>query len=250
MTTMPFARVWRAYLMEIRCELLRVARSPAFVAPFLLAPVALYLLFAVVIIGSSERQPPPWYLFTGFATFGIMGPGLFGFGISLATEREQGLLTLRRALPMPPIAHLLAKMAMAMLFSALVMTSMIVAALAASPLALSVAQMLGLLATGALGTLPFCAIGMFVGMRVSGRAAPAVLNLLYLPMIYLSSILIPLPRHMAAISVASPAFHLNQLSVGVTGGPMVMGVAMHIAVLAGITVLCAGLTARRLTHVG
>ena len=36
-------------------------------------------------------------------------PGLFGFGVSLAFEREQGLLTFKQALPMPPGAYLLAR---------------------------------------------------------------------------------------------------------------------------------------------
>ena len=58
-----------------------------------------------------------------------MGPGLFGFGVSLAIEREQGLLTLKQALPQPPGAYLLARAAMAMLFVAIIslmLTSMAV----------------------------------------------------------------------------------------------------------------------------
>ena len=50
----------------------------------------------------------------------MMGPGLFGFGVGFAHERDNGLLTLRRALPAPPAAQLIAKAVMAMVFCAAV----------------------------------------------------------------------------------------------------------------------------------
>ena len=52
---------------------------------------------------------------------GVMGPALFAFGMAVAVDRDFGLLRLKRALPMPPMAYLLGKMGMSMLFSALVM---------------------------------------------------------------------------------------------------------------------------------
>ncbi len=60
------------------------------------------------------------YTFATYGVFGAMGPGLFGFGVSLAIEREQGLLTLKQALPQPPGAYLLARAVMAMLFVAII----------------------------------------------------------------------------------------------------------------------------------
>ncbi len=49
-----------------------------------------------------------------------MGPGLFGFGVSIAIEREYGLLTLKQALPQPAGAYLLARAVMTMLFVAII----------------------------------------------------------------------------------------------------------------------------------
>ena len=85
---------------------------------------------------------------------GVMGPGMFGFGITVATEREQGLLKLKRALPTPPGATLLAKMLMSMLFVAIIMASMA----AVAPLGhahLSAGRMLGLALVGIVGSMPF-----------------------------------------------------------------------------------------------
>src|SRR5947209_10279304 len=114
------SRVFCAYLTEAKYECLRSLRTPGFAAPFLVLPVALYLFFGVVLYGSSKEPNTALYIFIAFAVFGVMGPGMFGFGIFIATEREQGLITLKRALPAPPAANLLAKMIMAMLFAGLV----------------------------------------------------------------------------------------------------------------------------------
>ena len=43
-----------------------------------------------------------------YTVFGVMGPGLFGFGVGLAMDRERGLLTLKRVQPVPALAPLLA----------------------------------------------------------------------------------------------------------------------------------------------
>ena len=94
-TTMSGGRLCRAYLTEAKYESIRMLRAPAFGIPFLGLPVALYLLFAVLLFGDAMRNDPKAALFTfaGFDIFGVMGPGLFGFGVTLAMEREQGLLT-------------------------------------------------------------------------------------------------------------------------------------------------------------
>jgi ABC-2 type transport system permease protein len=192
----------------------------------------------------------PAYLYTGFSVFGAMGPALFGFGLSLALEREQGVLKLKRAMPMPPTAYLVAKMLMAMFFAALTNVSVSAAALAMDRVAFGVDRMLGVTAINLIGTIPFCAIGLFIGSRVSGRAAPAVVNVIYLAMVYLSGLFIPLPPSISWIAVFSPAFHLNQLCLAMAGVGSIMSQAMHVAALAGVAVLFAGLTVRRLTHVG
>ncbi len=249
-TVMPFDRVVGAYLAEARYEALRLLRAPAFGAPFLLIPIALYLFFAILRPGSGTSTPAnaATYLYTAFGVVGIMGPALFGFGLSVALDREQGLLRLKRALPMPPAAYLLAKMATAMMFSALVSLTIAMGAAAVSSAPPPAVAMVGVALVNVAGTLPFCAIGLFIGTCVSGRAAPAVVNLVYLPMIYLSSLFFPLPPSIRVVTVFSPAFHLNQLALGVAGVPSVLGPVMHTAALAGVTILFTGLAVRRLAR--
>lgn len=248
---MPLSRVLRAYVIEAKYESLRMLRAPAFAVPFLLLPVGLYLLFAVLLFGDAIAKDPKAGLITfmGFSILGVMGPGMFGFGVTVAMEREQGLLKLKRALPMPSAASLVAKMLMSMLFVAIVMATM-VAAVQLGHLKLSAGQLLSVTLVNIAGALPFCALGFLIGSLSSGKAAPAFVNLLYLPMIYLSAILFPLPKSMYWFAAISPAYHLDQLALASMGAASDGATAIHVLVLAGVTVAFTALALRRLARVG
>ena len=100
---------WRSYLQEAKCEALRMLREPAFFLPVIGFPVLFYLLFGVLL--DKGKGGAAQYLLATYGAFGVIGAGLFGFGVSIAVDREKGLLRLKRALPVPPGAMLLAKMA-------------------------------------------------------------------------------------------------------------------------------------------
>jgi ABC-2 type transport system permease protein len=247
---MTLSRVFGAYLQESRYESLRMLRSPAFAIPFLLLPAALYLLFGVVVYGAIKDPNTAIQIFTGFDVFGVMGPAMFGFGVVVALEREQSLLTLKRALPMPPAAYVVAKMLMAMTFGAIVTATMLAAAVFVAHLPLSAGQCAKVAVVNILGVLPFCAMGLFLGVRLKAKTAHAIVNIFYLAMIYLSDILIPLPKSIEAIALASPAFYLDQLVLGATGGPSHGAMIVHVAVLVGVTLLLGAFAVRRLARVG
>jgi ABC-2 type transport system permease protein len=247
---MPFGRLAAIYLAEAKYESLRMLRTPAFSVPFLFIPSVLYLFFGT-LSGSStsaEAQNIPTILFTGFSVFGCMGPALFGFGMSLALEREQGVLKLKRAMPVPAAAYLGAKMAMAMTFAAVSTGAVAIAAAMQGRVHMGPARMLGITALAVLGTIPFAAIGLFIGARASGKAAPAIVNVAYLAMTYLSGLFIPLPPSIRWIPLFSPAFHLNQLCLAMAGVGSILTQTMHVAALVGVAVLFTGLTVRRLTR--
>lgn len=251
--TMPLRRVLGAYVAEARFETLRHLKAPAFVAPFLIIPAALYMFFTS--LGGDPSQAPkpelqmPIRMFTGFSIMGIMGPALFAFGMAVAVDRDFGLLRLKRALPMPPMAYLLGKMVMSALFAVAVMVTMSVAAMVKG-LPLSAGQLLAVATIGVVGTLPFAAIGLFIGAKVAGRSAPAWVNLAYIPMTYLSGLFFPVPEAIRALALLSPAFHLNQLALQTAGVAAIMPATMHVAALLGVTVLLSGLAAWRVMRMG
>ena len=244
----PTHSPWRSYLQEAKCEALRMLREPAFCLPVIGFPVLFYLLFGVLLDKGEGKAAQ--YLLATYGAFGVIGAGLFGFGVTIAVDREKGLLRLKRALPVPPGALLLAKMVMAMSFAAIISLVLAVIAATVAGVVLEPSQWIRLFVINVLGVLPFCAIGLFVGSLVGGNAAPALLNMLYLPMAFLSGLWLPLtllPGILSTIAPLWPAYHLGQLALKVVGFDMGQPVWMHVMVLAGITVLFFVLAQRRLS---
>ncbi|WP_395624708.1 ABC transporter permease [Thermomonas sp.] len=248
---MPRGRVFAAYLQETRSEILRYLRYPGFMLPTLLFPTMFYLMFGVLLARGGGEQAR--YLLAAYSTFGVMAPGMFGFGVSLAIERDNGLLTLKRALPMPPAAYLIGKMVMAMLTAAIVALLMLALAAFVAHVPLSVAQVLRLFALEVAGVLPFCALGLLLGTLIKGSAAPGLVNLIYLPMAFLSGLWFPLsmmPKALQQIADLWPSYHLNQLALSALGMPHEGSGLVHGAVLSAFTVACLWLAVRRLRRNG
>jgi ABC-2 type transport system permease protein len=252
---MSTRRLLNIYVAESKYAFLRFLRTPAFVIPTLLFPVGIYFIIGFVLgafNAKSSEIDVPTYLFCGFATMAAMTPGIFGFGIGLATEREQGLLTLKRAQPMPPMASLFGSVVMSMLSTLIAVILLSLAASGFGTVALTLPQLIGIALTVTVGAIPFCAVGLFIGSLTSARAAPAIVNILYMLLIYFSGLFIQLPKAISFVVAASPAFYLHQLALHVSGTKnfMIGGALTHIAILLGITVLCLGIAARRLERVG
>ncbi|GMU65015.1 MAG: ABC transporter [Acidobacteriota bacterium] len=253
---LPPLRMFGAYWAEAKYETLAALRSPGFAIPFLVVPMAIYLLFGVVIAGNSgatsEFGPAiADYLFSGFSVLAAVMPAIFSSSI-LATERDGNLLKLKRAMPLPPGATIVAKVAMSMAIAAMAVALVAVAAVGAGKITLSIGQVAAMVATLVVGTIPFAAIGLLLGTLVSGSAAPAWGNLVFLPQIWLSGLFIPLPDSLERFVIVWPTFHLNQLALAAGGVEefQFLPPAIAAAVLAGVTVLCGGFAIRRLARVG
>jgi ABC-2 type transport system permease protein len=248
-TNMTGSRLFAAYVGEMRIEFIKSLRTPAFAVPTLLFPIMFYLLFGIFLGSMRGNTGQALFTFATYGVFGAMGPGLFGFGVSLAIEREQGLLTLKQALPQPPGAYLLARAFMAMVFVAVISILLTLIAVFVGHVPLTFTQGISLFAINVLGVLPFCAIGMFLGSVVSGQASPAIINIIFLPMAFLSGVILPLqmmPKIVAAIAPIWPAYHQAQMALATVGAPSTGSFSGHVAVLAGTTLLFFLLAVRRM----
>jgi ABC-2 type transport system permease protein len=240
------------YLREARHELMRLARTPSFVLPTLLFPALFYLLFGVILAKGRGGGDAARYLLATYGVFGIMGVSLFGFGVTVAIERERGFLALKRALPMPPGAYLFAKLMMAMSFAAIISIMLAILAATLGGVVLGPVQWLALFVINVLGTMPFCALGLWIGTLVGGSAAPAVVNLIYLPMSFLSGLWLPLnllPEMISRFAPVWPSYHLGQISLAVVGGAG-GSISLHIGVLLAMTAVFFSLARRKLAGSG
>ena len=249
---MSQSRVLAAYLGDIRFELVKMLRVPAFMIPTLLFPVMFFLLFGVLLGSARGNGQQAVMAFAGLGVFGAIAPGLFGFGVSLAFEREQGMLIFRQAIPMPSGSYLLARMAMAMLFVGVVSLLMLLLAVFLAHIPLTLSQCVTWWLINVFGVLPFCAIGLFVGSMVSGQAAPAIINLIYIPMAFLSGLWVPLQvlgsvvPALQKLATIWPSYHLLQLSLNALDQGSMGETSTHVYALAGFTLVFFTLAVRRL----
>ncbi|HEY2344304.1 MAG TPA: ABC transporter permease [Xanthomonadaceae bacterium] len=241
----------RSYVLEAKCEFLRVLRTPSAAVPTLMFPPLFYLLFGILL--NRGNAGAAHYLFATYSVFGLMAPSLFSFGVAVAIERERGWLALKRVAPMPPGAYLLAKMVMAMLFGLIIFSVLGVMAFTLGGVRMPVGQWFELGSIALLGVMPFCAMGLMIGSKANANAAPAFVNLIYLPMAFLSGLWMPLtmlPKFIGQIAPIWPAYHLSQLALMVVGQVPATGIANHLLWLAGFTAICFGIARRWLARAG
>jgi ABC-2 type transport system permease protein len=179
-----------------------------------------------------------------------MGPGLFGFGILVAVERNQGLLTFKRALPMPTGSYLSAKLMMAYIFAIVVMAMLVTAGVTLGHVTLSARQLLTIAAVMSTGVIPACAVGLFIGTWAPASSAAAFANIVYLGMAFLSGLFFPLPPAMQAFRPIWPTYHLMQLAMAAAGLPSQGSAWGHVAVLVAVSAGLTALAARKLSRTG
>lgn len=210
----------RAYALEAQLEFLKLWRQPAFLIPTLTFPAIFYLLFGVFMVPGGGQSGASRYLLATYAAFGAMGPALFGFGVGLAEERSNGLLDLKRVLPMPPLALFVAKIAMAMMFAWIIGLLLLLLATTLGGVKLSALAIARYFLVLPIGALPFAALGLLIGSLVRVQAANAIIQIIYLPLGFLGGLWMPvylLPKFMQAIAHGLPSYHFGQLNLWAVG---------------------------------
>jgi len=225
--------VWRR---ECLAEVRRSWRLPQFMVPTVLTPAAFYALFTLALNKSPSPAVAAMTL-AGYGVFAATGPALFGFGAGVAMEREQGLIELKRVSPMPAGAYVAAKLAAAIVTTAMAVALIDLLSLVAG-VRMPLANWAALIALHLLSALPLALIGFGMGMRLGGKAAVAAANALFLGSAVLGGLWIPpemLPGWMRIVGQLMPSFHLAQIGRWIVGAPTVGGPATHAAIVAAMT---------------
>jgi ABC-2 type transport system permease protein len=236
------ASAMRVYGTETKYEVLKTIRQPAFVIPTLAFPLLFYVMFGIAFggrqaVGSVNLAT---YLLATYSTFGVMGASLFGFGAGVAMERGYGWLQVKRASPMPPLAYLLAKTVMSVIFSAIIVTLLFVLGISFGGVHLSISAFLKLMGIMIAGSIPFCALGLAIGCYSAPNVAPAVVNILFLPMSFCSGLWLPLqllPKFLQHFAPFLPSYHLGQLGLKQVGFGSSGSAWPHVAALVAFTVV-------------
>jgi ABC-2 type transport system permease protein len=236
------AGLLKIYLKEAKYEFLKAIRLPIFAVSTILLPVMFYVLFGLLL--GNKSGPVTTFLIATYGTFGVMGAALFGFGVGMTIERGQGWLELKRASPMPPYAYFAAKVTTSMIFSAIISVVLLTMGIVFGGVHLHATQMLRMVLILVFGSIPFCALGLAIGYFAKPNSAPAIVNLIYLPLSFCSGLWIPvqmLPKTMQQIATFLPPYHLSQLALDVIGVGRGESQWWHVRALLGATLLFLGL---------
>lgn len=241
----PFAETVEIYWKEAKYEFLKRWRMPVYSLSVILFPAMFYTLFGLVLnrdLSGGHREAAT-YLLATMGCYGVMGVALFAFGVGIAMERGQGWLEVKRASPMPVAAYFAGRVASCLLFSFLVFLTLFILGTVFGGVRLAPFQLAGLMATLVLGSVPFCAFGLVIGYFAKPNSAPSVVNMLYLPLSFLSGLWMPigvLPVFLQKLALGLPPYHLGQLALQVIGVGGRGDVQTHVNVLIGFTLVCFG----------
>lgn len=231
----------RLYATESLLEFSKLLRLPIYSISVLVFPAVFYLIFGP-IFGHETTQgiQVSRYMVAAFSASGVLSAALFGFGIGVATERAQGWMLLKRVSPMPALAYFVAKIVMALIFSAIGTVLITAVSLVMGFPGFSLGEWLRMFGLLMLGVMPFAAIGVATGYLFGPNSAPVVINLLYMPLSFLSGLWIPfefLPTTVQGVAQWLPTYHYAQLALSSVGAAPQGSPLTQLLILTGTTLV-------------
>jgi ABC-2 type transport system permease protein len=204
-------------LAQTRAQILQYVRIPAFSLTSLALPVVFYTFFGLPNAGKhfADGTSVGLYLMCSFGAYAVSSVMVFSFGIGVATARGQKIDLLQRAMPLPPAISILANIINALVFAAVALVVLMVFVVLAGGVRFPVVTGLEIIGLLLLGALPLIGMGMTIGYASGPNAAPAVANLIYLPMAFASGMFVPvgqLPDFIQKIAHFLPTYHYAQLA--------------------------------------
>ena len=236
----------RLFRKETKYEFLKLMRTKSFSLSTIGFPVMFYVLFGIANRSAyAGGIHVAKYMLGSYACFGLIGAALFGIGVGVASELAAGWLELKRASPMPAPAYLFAKCASAVAFGLIIVSILTAIALAFGGVSLTSPELIKMLGMTIVGSVSFASMGLLLALLVPANAAPAIVNLIYLPMSFLSGLWMPLrfmPHWLQSLAPALPTYHLSQLMLSIFGYQDSMSLVAHWNALVGFTLVMLGLS--------
>ena len=243
------APLGRMLATQTRFQLLTRLRIPAFSVLSLGMPVMFYALFNAIYGGTRQNGVTgSEFILVSYSTYAVANVMVYNFGIGIANERGRKLDLLQRAMPLPPVVAAVAQVLAALLFGLIALLILFVFAFLVGGVRLGAGTWLDLLWRLMIGAFPMIGLGMAIGYGVGANTAPAVVNVVYLPMAFLSGIFFPLrlmPDFIQRIGHTLPTYHYAELGWNVLGGGVAdETVTTALLWLAGWTVVLLGIAVR------
>src|SRR5690348_17095576 len=175
-------------------------------------PLMFLVIFGALDKGQtlSSRGDIPYddFFVPGILAYGVIATTFVNMAISTAILRDEGILKRMQGTPLPRWAYVTARIGSTVLITAAMTVIILVLGAAIWGLDFRAASVPGLIVTLLLGTAAFTTLGIGVTRFVpNSEAAPVVVNLLVLPLTFISSIWFPsdsLPKWLREVAGIFP----------------------------------------------
>src|SRR5215470_6041797 len=219
----------------LRFEIMRSLRNVRFVVFIAGFPVLLYLIYAKQA-GTFQGLTVAAVLMVSMAVWSGMGSAMFATGPQLAKERQNGWMRQLRVSPISAPRWFAAKLSQGLLLIIPGFALLIALGFEYGHVHLAAARVGVLAAVLVLGVIPFCVLGLVIGLVFDGQTAQVAQTLILFVLAFLGGVFIQwssLPHAMQLIGQALPSYHLAQLGWNAAAGvPLGMG---NVLALAGWT---------------
>lgn len=181
-------------------------RNPTAAGFSFVFPILLLVIFASTNQGSKIAEyggiSYTQYYVPSIVAFGIMGATFTNLAINVTFKREAGTLKRVRGAPLPPWIYLGGLIGNAVVVGVLLTAIVVVFGVVAYGVTVP-GSIAGLVLTLVVGAACFCALGLAVtGFIPNADAAPAIVNLIFFPLLFISGTFFPLSNSSVLSKIA------------------------------------------------
>ena len=239
----------RLFRHEVRTQQMLFWRNRESAVFVFIFPPMLFLLLGAVYDGRIDGFPAADVLLTGMLGYGCANTAFAGLAITLVIRREGGILKRIRATPLPPSTYLAAILTST--FAVFVLQTLVMMGLGIVLYGARGPQnVLGLILTVLLGVVAFAGLGFGAASLIrSSEGASAVVNLVVLPMAFLSGSFGPTRRYPEVLQwiadVLPLTYLIDLLKQVYLGGDSFFGHPKEIAIVAAWGLVGLAIASRR-----
>jgi len=201
-------------LRQVEFEQKSFWRNPAAAFFSFLFPIIFLVVFATLFKGSmapvgNVEVPYDDYYIPALVAFGVMGACFTNIAMTISARRDTGILKRLRGTPLPPWAFIAGVVGSSIIVS--IVLTVITTVFGITVYSVHMPEhILAAAVTVAVGALSFCALGMAMTIVIpNADAAPAIVNGVFLPIVFISGTFFPVPETsvLAQIAQVFPVRH-------------------------------------------
>jgi ABC-2 type transport system permease protein len=197
-------------------------------------PIMFLVIFASIDKGAriSTRGNIPYddFFVPGILAYGVIATTFVNLAISTAILRDEGVLKRMQGTPLPRWAYVMARIGSAVVVMAAMTIVVLVLGVAVWGLNFRAGMLPGLIITLLLGTAAFTTIGIGITRFMpNAESGPVVVNLLVLPLTFISNIWFPTDSLPKVLNTIAGVFPIKALASGLQWGfdPRHSGAGLH-----------------------